>query len=107
LILVGLVVLVPRRHVQLYKVTVLPSLGATFTRPEAINNRGQVAGLAEVVGGRTPLFFWDRENGMQDLGPGYSPDINNRGCIVGVIRSRGLGNELGVLLEPIARRWGK
>ena len=34
-------------------------------------------------------------------------DINNRGCIIGIIRSAGLGNELGVLLEPIPEPWGK
>ena len=56
LALVGLVLWIPRRHIQLYKVTILPTLGGTFTRPEAINDRGQVAGLADVIGS-THLFL--------------------------------------------------
>lgn len=34
-------------------------------------------------------------------------DINNQGCIVGILRSKGLGYQMAVLLEPIADRWGK
>ena len=37
----------------------------------------------------------------------YVTDINHQGCIIGIIRSAGLGNELGVLLEPILERWDK
>lgn len=33
--------------------------------------------------------------------------INNRGCIVGVIRLTSSGREAAVLLEPIPERWGK
>ena len=100
--LVGLIFWILRGHVQLEKASVLPSLGGTFTRPGAINDRGQVVG-------RYHLFIWDREKGMKDVGPMDLDDfdINNRGCIVGVIRSESHGNELGVLLEPIADRWEK
>ena len=98
LLLVGLLVLVQRRHVQLYKVTVLPSLGVQWTIPEAINDRGQVAGLADVAGG-THLFLWDRENGMQDLGPGSSVDINNAGQIAGTTTDPN-GNKQAFFWDP-------
>ena len=100
LFLVGLVVLIQRRHIQLYKVTALPSLGATFTRPEAINDRGQVTGRADVIGS-THLFLWDRENGMQDLGPALDrgPDINNAGRIAGTMKDPN-GNMQAFLWDP-------
>lgn len=87
LVFVGLAALLSRRNVQLYKVTVLPSLGGIRTRPEAINDRGQVVGFSEIVGGNSHLFLWDRENGMQDLGPknGGDVDINNAGQIAGTM----------------------
>ncbi len=91
LLLVGLLVLVQRRHVQLYKVTILPSLGLgtwSATAPAAVNDRGQVVGFSEIAGGNLHLFLWDHENGMQDLGPalgGYSPDINNAGQVTGTM----------------------
>lgn len=69
LVLVGLVVLLSRRDVQLYKVTVLPSLGATFTRPEAVNDHGQVAGFSHRVKNRPEAFIWDKTNGMRSLTP--------------------------------------
>lgn len=80
--LIGLALWLSRRHEQLYKVTMLPSLGATFTRPEAINDHGQIAGLANVAG-VYHLFLWDSDNGMQDLGQviSSSVDINNAGQI--------------------------
>ncbi len=82
--LVALVVLIPRRHVQLYKVTVLPTLGAAKTHPTAINDRGQVVGITEDRGDIiVNLFLWDRANGMTDLGPvrRHPPHINNAGQI--------------------------
>ncbi|MEE8307484.1 MAG: hypothetical protein V3R81_09475, partial [Gammaproteobacteria bacterium] len=97
-VLAGLVTWIPRRHVQLYKVTVLPSLGGTFTRPEAINDRGQIAGIADVAGG-THLFLWDRENGMQDLGPGSGIDINNAGQIAGTTTDPN-GNSQAFMWDP-------
>ncbi len=83
LVLIGLAALLSRRNVQLYKVTVLPSLGGTRIRPEAINDRGQVVGFSEIVDGNWHIFLWDRENGMQDLGQkkGGDVDINNAGQI--------------------------
>jgi probable HAF family extracellular repeat protein len=100
LLLIGLLVLVQRRHVQLYKVTVLPSLGGTRTRPEAINDRGQIAGLADVAGG-THLFLWDRENGMQDLGPTGSGGvhINSAGQVAGTMTDPN-GNGRAFLWDP-------
>ena len=99
LLLVGLLVLVQRRHVQLYKVTVLPTLGRTTIRPRAINDRGQVAGLANFPGGGPHLFIWDRENGTLDLGAGLSVGINNAGQIVGTMTDPN-GNWQAFLWDP-------
>jgi probable HAF family extracellular repeat protein len=85
LVLVGLVLLISQRPVQLYKVTILPSLGGTVTGPVAVNDLGQVVGAALTSGDRCHLFLWDRENGIQDLGPGFSIDINNTGQIAGTL----------------------
>ena len=102
LVLVGLVVLIPRRHEQLYKVTALPSLGVWHTRPEAINDRGQVAGIADfAVVGRFHLFTWDRDNGMKDLGPIDldNLDINNAGQIAGTMTDPN-GNKQAFFWHP-------
>ncbi len=86
LVLVALVMLIPNRHEQLYKVTVLPSLGLRQTLPTAINDRGQVVGLADVTG-KPRLVLWDWDNGMKDLGPMDVDnfDINNAGQIAGTM----------------------
>ena len=68
-ILIGLVLWHSLRHKQLYKVTILPSLGYRQTLPEAINDHEQVAGIIDLAaGGTISLFIWDRDNGLRDLG---------------------------------------
>jgi probable HAF family extracellular repeat protein len=54
----------------------------------AINDRGQVAGVSKLANGADHLFLWDRENGMQDLGPVVEDKIaiSDRGQIVGTMR---------------------
>ncbi|TKJ35748.1 MAG: hypothetical protein CEE38_14170 [Planctomycetes bacterium B3_Pla] len=102
LVLVGLVVLIPRRHEQLYKVTVLPSLGVWHTRPEAVNDRGQVAGIADVATiGRFHLFIWDSDTGMRDLGlsGGGLIYINNAGQIAGTMTDPN-GNKQAFFWNP-------
>jgi len=72
----------------LYKVTVLPSLGTTYTRPTAINDQVPHK-LGKLV---------------------YVTDINNHGCILGFILpgdSARVTDATDVLLEPIPERWEK
>lgn len=69
--------------------------GAQWNTPVAINNRGVVAGFANVPGGSTPAslfphaFIWTAQTGMRDLGtlPGDELSeglgINDRNQIVG------------------------
>ncbi|MHC4146479.1 MAG: hypothetical protein ACYSUD_17055 [Planctomycetota bacterium] len=102
LVLLGLVVLISRRHEQLYKVTVLPSLGLQWTLPKAINDRGQIAGFADVaIVGRLHMFIWDSENGMKDLGPLVTDDldINNAGQITGTMTDPN-GNSQAFFWDP-------
>jgi len=77
----------PERQV-LYKVTYLPSLGGEFTIPCSINDKGQIAGFSEVARGSYHLFFWDRENGIQDLGSVVNDQvcINNAGQIAATMQ---------------------
>jgi len=67
----------------LYKVTYLPSLGKEFFLPCSINDNGQIAGFAKVAYRSHHLFLWNREKGLQDLGPVVNNDvfINNAGQI--------------------------
>ena len=101
LVVAGFLVFVQFRHEKLYKVTVLPSLGGRITRPCAINDHGQIAGLAEAVGGGYHLFLWNREKGMQDLGPTSESalDINNAGQIAGTMEDPN-GNVRAFLWDP-------
>jgi probable HAF family extracellular repeat protein len=87
LLVVGILAVIfrPKRQI-LYKVTYLPSLGGEFTLPCSINDRGQVAGFSKVRGRTYHLFLWDREKGIQDLGPGSSPFINNTGQIAATMQ---------------------
>src|SRR5690349_24510871 len=56
-----------RKHVR-YSLTVLPTLGGTFSHANGINNRGSVAGLS-TLSGDTQADAFVRENGvMTDLG---------------------------------------
>jgi probable HAF family extracellular repeat protein len=72
----------PKRQ-TLYKVTYLPSIGKEFFLPCSINDKGQIAGFAKVAYRSHHLFVWDREKGLQDLGPVVNNDvfINNAGQI--------------------------
>jgi len=72
----------PKRQV-LYRVTHLPSLGGNFTLPCSINDKGQIAGFSKISPGNYHLFLWDREKGIQDLGPVDNNHvyINNAGQI--------------------------
>ena len=101
LVVLGLAVLL-RRSPALYRVTVLPSLGAQSVLPYAINERGQVAGLRRVK--RVfRLFLWDRAGGMRDLGLESSGgvDINNAGQIVTTTRDPN-GTSQVILWDPIS-----
>jgi probable HAF family extracellular repeat protein len=72
----------------LYEVVFLPALGLS-AGPQAINDQGQVAGIAEVTQSQWHLFLWDREGGMKDLGPCADARhlhrvlLNNAGQIAG------------------------
>jgi hypothetical protein len=102
LVLGGLAVLFPRRHEQLYKVTVLPSFGATSRRLAVINDRGQIAGLGNVrTFGRYHLLIRDRDNGIKDLGlmDVDDFDINNAGQIAGTMIDPN-GNKQAFFWDP-------
>ncbi len=83
-----LITLLRPHHQGLYKVTYLPSLGGQFTLPCSINDRGQIAGFSKVKNRIYHLFLWDREKGIQDLGPVMNRDvyINNSGQIAATMR---------------------
>jgi probable HAF family extracellular repeat protein len=85
LAVVGLIAWRSARHEQLYKVTVLPTLGGWKMQPTAINDKGQVVGTVEDSSGVFHLFLWDRDKGMKDLGPmdAENLDINNASEIAG------------------------
>jgi probable HAF family extracellular repeat protein len=103
LIMLGVIVLL-RPSPTLYRVTVLPSLGGQYTLPYAINDRGQIAGLARVSQrGLLHLFLWDRAGGMRDLGLECRGlvDINNAGQIV-TTASDPNGTSRAVLWDPVS-----
>jgi probable HAF family extracellular repeat protein len=80
-------ILRPERQ-ALYKVTYLPSPGKEFFLPCSINDKGQIAGFAKVAYRSYHLFLWDREKGLQDLGPVVNHDvfINNAGQIAATMQ---------------------
>jgi len=89
LLVVGILAATLRSKRQvLYKVTYLPSLGGEFFLPCAINDHGQIAGFAKVAYRSYHLFLWDREKGLQDLGPVVNNDvfINNAGQIAATMQ---------------------
>ena len=84
LVVLLLVVLLYPQPEVLYQVTFLPALGGRIpVTPQAINDRGQVVGIAEVAKSQWHMFFWDEDQGMLDMGPrAYDPvQINNAGQI--------------------------
>ncbi len=94
------VVVVLRERQRLYRVTVLPSLGGKGMGAHAINDRGQIVGLAATKNGQPHLFLWDRRTGIQDLGPAEARfDINNAGQICGTIVDPA-GNAQAFLRDP-------
>jgi probable HAF family extracellular repeat protein len=89
-----------RDRQRLYKVTFLPSLGGKGMGASAINDRGQIVGGAQTRDGQLHLFLWDRQTGIQDLGPAESRfDINNAGQICGTILDPA-GNAQAFLRDP-------
>jgi probable HAF family extracellular repeat protein len=91
----------PRRNRGLYQATILPSLGGADISVQAINDRGQVVGFAEARDGLCRLFLWDRQTGLQDLGPvlPHYLDINNTGQIVGTMAGPD-GKQQAFLWDP-------
>jgi len=89
-----------RERQRLYRVTILPSLGGKGMGAHAINDRGQVVGLARTKDGQFHLFLWDRRTGTQDLGPAEARfDINNAGQICGTTVDSA-GNSQAFLRDP-------
>jgi len=89
-----------RDRQRMYRVTVLPSLGGKGMGAHAINERGQIVGLAQTKDGQFHLFLWDRRTGTQDLGPAEARfDINNGGQICGTVVDPA-GNAQAFLRDP-------
>ncbi|MHC4146478.1 MAG: hypothetical protein ACYSUD_17050 [Planctomycetota bacterium] len=91
----------PLRHEQLYKVTVLPTLGGWLTYAGAINDHGQIVGVGYNSSRKVSLFLWDRDNGIRDLGPAaqWDADINNAGQITAMIMDPN-GNRQAFIWHP-------
>jgi probable HAF family extracellular repeat protein len=76
---------------QQYTVTDLGTLGGKLSTPYAMNDLGQVVGLADRADGTYHAFVWSASTGMRDLGLLHADDvisfaegINNSGQVVGV-----------------------
>jgi probable HAF family extracellular repeat protein len=86
-----LVILLRPKPEVLYEVTFLPDLGGAPVSPRGMNDHGQVVGTVRVAQNRWHIFLWDRDRGMQDLGPCADPrrfeyvQINNAGQIAGTM----------------------
>ena len=61
------------RPPALYRVTILPSLGGAYMVPNAINDPGQVVGIARMKDRTHHMFLWDRQHGIQDSLAGPAP----------------------------------
>jgi probable HAF family extracellular repeat protein len=74
-----------------YRLTVLGTLGGTFSAANGLNNRGVVAGVSTLPGGKHDRAFQWEHGSMTGLGTLGGPDsfvqeshaINNRGTIAG------------------------
>ena len=80
-----------RKPPVLYRVTFLPTLGGFRTDPHAINDSGQVVGVADTATGAVYAFLWDKEHGFRTLERFDDPPhagglcINNAGQIAGTM----------------------
>lgn len=89
------------RNQGLYKVTILPTLGGDFTWPQSINDKGQVAGCSKTASGKSHLFLWDKENGMQDIGPVLRGNISiNNTCQIAANFTDPNGNHRSFIYDP-------
>ena len=62
----------------------LGTFGGVNSRPNAMNDSGQVVGVADpLTGFQGRPFSWTATGGMVDISPGGGADINNSGQIVG------------------------
>ncbi len=93
---------------KLYRVTILPSLGGDNTAPFAINDQGEIVGLAQMPNDDYRLVLWDKEHKLHnlallDIGGQYRQfDINNRGQITGCLEDPN-GYRRVFLREPDGR----
>jgi len=102
--IVGLVLFLQHRHVQLYKVVLLPSFGGKITFPLVINDRGQIVGQSEDAAGKIGLFLWERDKGMQPLDLGTELVVtglhfNNAGQVAGTIWDPNVGVDQAFLWD--------
>jgi uncharacterized membrane protein len=80
---------------------VLTVLGPNL-RPASINDRGDVAGRADIRAGHTDFvpFVWTTKDGLTrlyDIPNGSATDINNKGQVVGIERGAEEEMEVGFL----------
>lgn len=77
-----------RKGVQ-YRIVQLPTLGGSEAFPNWINDRGWVAGAADLAGGHHEhAFLWKRDNTIRDLGTlggnnSLAWPVNDRGTVAG------------------------
>jgi uncharacterized membrane protein len=68
-----------------------PYPGALFSRPVALNENGQIAGVAFYKTGAYHAFRWSRAEGFVDVGPGVPAAIDRAGNVIGTANSKTLG----------------
>lgn len=67
----------------------IAGLGGGFIWPRALNERGEIVGVAETAAGENHAFVW--QNGvLTDLGPGEAIAINAEGDVIGTNGARGI-----------------
>jgi probable HAF family extracellular repeat protein len=78
---------------QQFKRILLPTLGGTFTTPQAVNDLNQVAGQADTATGAEVAFIWSggELQSLGTLGGSFSAGlaINNRAQVVGISATSG------------------